>query len=268
MNAAPLAEELLALAVSTAREAGELIARYTAEGFAIGTKSTVTDMVTEADRAAEQLIAGRLLGARPGDGLVGEEGASEPGSSGVRWVVDPLDGTTNFIYGIPAFAVAIAAEVDGEVVAGVVHDVAHGLTYAAALGGGATCNGRPIRVREGATLATALVATGFAYDPVRRAEQATLLTRVLPRVRDIRRMGSAALDLAHVACGMLDGYFEYRLNPWDIAAGGLIVREAGGQTGGFGGFGFDEGYVVAAGAGVFAELSALVEAAWRETAGR
>ncbi|WP_322819713.1 inositol monophosphatase family protein [Tepidiforma sp.] len=268
MSAGTLAEELLLLAVRTAREAGELIGQYATEGFAVGTKSTATDMVTEADRAAERLIAERLLGARPEDGILGEEGASEPGSSGVRWVVDPLDGTTNFVYGIPAYAVAIAAEVDGEVVAGVVHDVAHGLTYAAALGGGATCNGRPIRVREGATLATALVATGFAYDAARRARQAELLRLVLPRVRDIRRMGSAALDLVHVACGRLDGYFEYRLNPWDIAAGGLIVREAGGRTGGFGGFGFVDGYVVAAGAGLFGELCALVDAAWRATAGR
>jgi myo-inositol-1(or 4)-monophosphatase len=266
VSADPLDRELLALAEAAAREAGALIARYAAEGFAVGTKTTATDMVTEADRAAERLIAERLLGARPGDGFVGEEGAREAGSSGVRWVVDPLDGTTNFIYGIPAYAVSIAAERDGAVVAGVVHDVAHGLTYAAVRGGGATCNGQPIRVREKARLATALVGTGFAYDPARRAEQAAVLARVLPAVRDIRRMGSAALDLAHVACGMLDGYYEYRLNPWDIAAGGLIVEEAGGLVGGFGGRSFAEGYVVAAGPTVFAELSALVEAAYRAAA--
>ncbi len=261
-----LAGELLALAVAAAREAGELIARYAAEGFAVGTKSTATDMVTEADRAAEALLIERLLGARPGDGFVGEEGTLETGSSGVRWVVDPLDGTTNFIYGIPAYAVSVAAEAEGEAVAGVVHDVAHGLTYAAAAGRGATCNGRPVRVRAGASLSTALVATGFAYDAARRGEQAAVLTRVLPRVRDIRRMGSAALDLAHVACGVLDGYYEYRLNAWDIAAGGLLVREAGGLTGGFGGYGFGDGYVVAAGPGIFDALTTVVETAYRETA--
>lgn len=267
MSADPLAQELLALAEAAAREAGALIARYAAEGFAIGTKSTATDMVTEADRAAERLLIERLLGARPGDGFVGEEGAREAGSSGVRWVVDPLDGTTNFIYGIPAYAVSIAAEREGQVVAGVVHDVAHGLTYSAALGGGAACNGRPIRAREGAALATALLATGFAYDPARRAAQAAMTAHILPRVRDIRRMGSAALDLAHVACGMLDGYYEYRLNPWDIAAGGLIAREAGAVTGGFGGYGFEDGYVVAAAPGLFGALAELVDRAYRERAG-
>jgi myo-inositol-1(or 4)-monophosphatase len=258
----PLDVALLALAKSVAQEAGALIARYAADGFAVGTKSTATDMVTEADRAAEALIVERLLGARPGDGFVGEEGGREAGTSGVRWVVDPLDGTTNFVYGIPAYTVSIAAERAGEVVAGVVHDVAHGLTYAAVRGGGATCNERPIHVRETGALATALIATGFAYTPGRRGEQAAMLAQVLPGVRDIRRLGSAALDLAHVARGLLDGYYEYRLNPWDIAAGGLLVREAGGQVGGFGGHDFEEGYVVAANAALFPELARLVEAAY------
>ncbi len=263
MSTAAADRELLELALEVAGEAARLLLRYRGDGFAVGTKSTPTDMVTEADRAAEALIVERLLAARPEDGIVAEEGSARTGRSGVRWVIDPLDGTTNYIYGIPAFAVSIAAEREGEVVAGVVHDVAHGLAYAAVRGDGATRNGRPIGVSEGNDLARALVATGFAYDPARRAEQAAVLARVLPQVRDIRRLGSAALDLAHVACGMVDGYYEYRLNAWDVAAGGLLVREAGGRTGGFGGRTFGEGYVVAAGQARFAALSELVDRAYR-----
>lgn len=263
MSATAADRELLELALEVAAEAAKLLLRYRDDGFAVGTKSTPTDMVTEADRAAEELIVARLLGARPADGIVAEEGSARAGSSGVRWVIDPLDGTTNFIYGIPAFAVSIAAEREGDVVAGVVHDVAHGLAYAAVRGGGATCNGQPIGVRERGELAAALVATGFAYDPARRAEQATVLAQVLPQIRDIRRLGSAALDLAHMACGMVDGYYEYRLNPWDVAAGGLLVREAGGRTGGFGGGTFGEGFVVAAAPSLFGALAELVDGAYR-----
>ncbi len=258
---APTNDALLALAVDIAAEAAALVARFARDGYAISTKSTRTDMVTEADRAAEELITRRILAARPDDGLLGEEGAFRPGRSGHRWVVDPIDGTTNFIYGIPAYCVSIAVERDGVVVAGVVHDVAHGLSYTATLGGGAACNGSPIHAGQESSLETALFGTGFAYDPARRAEQARLIAAVIPSVRDIRRMGSSALDLAHVACGMLDGYFEYQLQPWDIAAGGLILREAGGVTTGLGGRTFDEGFVLACGPHLLAPASALLERA-------
>lgn len=253
---------LLELATGIAAEAAALISRFPAAGFGVGTKSNPVDMVTEADHAAEALIERRILEARPHDGLLGEEGASRPGTSGVRWVFDPLDGTTNFVYGIPAYAVSIAVEAGGEVVAGVVHDVANRHVFTAALGGGAFRNGAPIRASGKADLGTALIATGFSYDPARRAEQAAILTRILPRIRDIRRNGSAALDLCRVAHGEVDGYFEYRLNPWDIAAGGLIVREAGGLTVGFGGHLFTDGHALACPPSLAPALADLVEAAY------
>jgi myo-inositol-1(or 4)-monophosphatase len=258
-------EELLSLARDIAAEAAQLIAGYARTGFEIGTKSSRTDMVTEADRAAEALIVKRVLEARPGDGLLGEEGASLEGSSGVRWVIDPLDGTTNFIYGIPAYAVSIGVERDGEVVAAVVHDVAHAIAYTATLGGGAQRNGQPIAISGNLDLGTCLFGTGFAYDPIRRAEQAAFQALTLPHIRDVRRMGSAALDLCSVACGMLDGYVEYRLNWWDIAAGGLIVREAGGATGGLGGHRFEDGYVIACAPGLLVEATALFDSAFAAT---
>jgi len=197
----------------------------------IGTKSSSTDMVTEVDHASEEFIARRIREARPGDGILGEEGSSSEGTTGVRWVIDPLDGTTNFLYGFPAYAVSIAVEVEGEAVAGVVHDVARGETFAAAKGRGATLNGESIRVSEKTELGTALIGTGFGYSPERRRNQAALVASVLPAIRDIRRAGSAALDLCYVACGRLDGYFEQGIQHWDHAAGVLIVREAGGDTG-------------------------------------
>ncbi|WP_322796032.1 inositol monophosphatase family protein [Tepidiforma sp.] len=260
-----LERELLGLAEAIAREAGGLLQRYAAEGFAVGTKSSRTDMVTEADRAAEALIVERIGSARPDDAVMGEEGARREGHTGVRWVVDPLDGTTNFIYGVPAYGVSIGVERDGQVVAGVVFDAAHGEAFTALLGSGAWRDGRPIRASGKAELATALIGTGFGYDAAQRALQGAMLTRLIGRVRDIRRMGSAALDLAHVACGMLDGYYEYRLNPWDIAAGGLIAREAGARTAGFGGYAFEDGFVVAAAPAVFDALREAVEEAYAAT---
>lgn len=260
---APAPEELLSLATDIAAEAARLLARFAATGFDVATKSTRTDMVTGADQGSQSLIERLILEARPEDGLLGEEGAARVGTSGVRWVFDPLDGTTNFIYGIPAYAVSIAVEVGGEVVAGVVHDVAQREVFTAAKGRGARRNRATIGISGNTDLGTALLATGFGYDPGRRAEQAAMVARVLPHIRDIRRGGSAALDLCHVASGQLDGYFEYRLNPWDIAAGGLIVREAGGVTAGFGGHTFADGYVIACAPGLLAGLSNLIEQAYR-----
>ena len=186
-------------------------------------------MVSDADRAAEELIASLLRAERPEDGLIGEEGVSVEGSSGRRWVVDPLDGTTNYLFRYRAWCVSVALEdSSGEALVGAVHDPLAGETFRAARGEGAWLNRSPIRVRESRELARALVATGFGYDPEVRRGQAEVLLRVLPQVRDVRRAGAAALDLCHVAAGRLDGYYERGINHWDWAAGALIVREAGG----------------------------------------
>jgi myo-inositol-1(or 4)-monophosphatase len=216
------------LAVATAREAGELVERLRREGVRVSeTKSSPTDVVTAADQASEELIRERLLRARPGDGLVGEEGHDVESRSGISWVVDPIDGTVNYLYGIPQYAVSIAAAVEGEVVAGVVLNPAAGLEYVATRGGGATCNGDPVRVRAVPPVAQALVATGFGYEARIREQQARCVSRMLPRVRDIRRLGSCALDLCAVASGQVDAYVEEGPNAWDHAAGGLVAREAG-----------------------------------------
>jgi myo-inositol-1(or 4)-monophosphatase len=217
------------LALASAREAGDLILRLRAEGVEIaGTKSSDIDIVTRADQAAEALVKERLLGARPEDGMVGEEGDDLPGSSGVVWIVDPIDGTVNYLYGHPHFAVSIAAEVDGEVVAGVVVAPALAVEYVATLGGGATCNGRPVQTRPVVPMAERLVATGFSYEQPARAREAAYIARLLPRVRDLRRLGSCALDLCGVAAGTLDAYVEEGPHIWDHAAAGLVVLEAGG----------------------------------------
>ena len=187
-------------------------------------------MVSEADRAAEEAIAGLLRSERPEDGLLGEEGAATEGTSGRRWVVDPLDGTTNFLYGIPQWAVSIAVEDSTGSLAGVVFDPVAGELFAAERGSGARLDGEPLRIRETSDLSRSLLATGFGYDPERRREQAQAAAHILPRVRDIRRAGAAALDLAWLAAGRLDGYWERGLKPWDWAAGRLLVTEAGGAV--------------------------------------
>jgi myo-inositol-1(or 4)-monophosphatase len=187
-------------------------------------------MVSDADRAAEDAISQLLRAERPDDGLLGEEGLSAGGSSGRRWVVDPLDGTTNYLYRYSAWAVSVALEDSEGALVGVVHDPLNGETFAAERAAGAVLNGAPIQVRDLDDLGRALVATGFGYDPDVRRGQAEVLLRVLPRVRDVRRAGAAALDLCHVAAGRLDGYYERGINHWDHAAGALIVREAGGAV--------------------------------------
>ncbi|CAN5685649.1 inositol monophosphatase family protein [soil metagenome] len=223
-----LATELAGLAGRLAEDASVLLldGLVTARSD-VGTKSSSTDMVTEVDRASEQLIVAGILAARPTDGVLGEEGANHTGTSGVRWVIDPIDGTTNYLYRRPGFAVSIAAEVDGEAVVGVVADPLRGDTFAAVRGAGATRNGAPIAVTAADELATALIGTGFSYDPERRRRQAEVLTGLLPVVRDIRRSGSAASDLCWLACGWLDGYYERGLGRWDHRAGALIAAEAG-----------------------------------------
>jgi myo-inositol-1(or 4)-monophosphatase len=261
----PGAEELLELALEVAHEAGEMVLRGRAAGVtAESTKSSPTDVVTALDRASEELVARRLREARPDDGLLGEEGSDAAGSSGVRWIVDPIDGTVNFLYGLPNWAVSLAAEVDGEVVAGVVHAPALGRTYTALRGGGAalTTGGgpaaEPLRVSAVDRLEMALVGTGFGYTVKRRTAQITVLTRVIPKVRDIRRMGAASLDLCAVAAGTLDAYYERGLKPWDHAAGGLVATEAGAVVGGLAGAAPGEDLYIAAPPAVFAPLASLL----------
>jgi myo-inositol-1(or 4)-monophosphatase len=226
--------DLLALAVDVAREAADLVRRGRASAAdSVDVKSSPVDVVTAVDKASEELIVGRLLAARPDDGVLGEEGASRPGTSGVRWIVDPIDGTVNFLYDVPAYAVSIAAEVDGEVRAGAVLNAATGELFTATTGGGAQLSspGRAEPVRLAATapvgLEQTLVATGFGYQVEQRRAQGAVVAELLPRVRDIRRFGSAALDLCAVAAGRVDAYYELHLNPWDYAAGALIAAEAG-----------------------------------------
>jgi myo-inositol-1(or 4)-monophosphatase len=251
---------LLDLAVRTAREAGELLRarRLTDEVSVAHTKSTPTDIVTAMDTASEALVRDRLRAARPDDTILGEEGGSVPGRSGVRWLVDPLDGTVNYLYGLPAYAVSIAAEVAGQVVAGAVFGPAAGELWTAARGAGARLNGVPVRANAVPALDRALVGTGFWYDSGLRARQAELLRHVLPRVRDVRRIGSAALDLCSVACGRLDAYYETGLHPWDWSAGLLVAREAGARVGGLPGQAASRRLTIAAAPGVFDELRSLV----------
>lgn len=230
--------ELMALAVDVAREAGELARRRRTEGVAVAaTKSTIADIVTEADREVEDLIRERLFSARAGDGFYGEETGAERGTSGVTWVVDPIDGTVNYLYGIPHYAVSIAA-VAGEPTAaewtqlvGVVFNPAVGELFRASRGGGAWLGDERLAVSTPGE-AGALIATGFGYDPATHDGDFARLRRVMPLARDIRRGGAASLDLAFVAAGRLDGYYERGLHPWDHAAGGLLVLEAGGRIGG------------------------------------
>jgi myo-inositol-1(or 4)-monophosphatase len=220
--------DLADLAEAVARQAARLLLDgLHRDRLEIDTKSTATDMVSEMDRAAERLIVDALIAVRPDDGVMGEEGASRPSASGVTWVIDPLDGTTNYLYRHPGFTVSIAAEHGGRAVAGVVVDVLAGEVFRAMRGGGATRDGRPIAVSSETELGRALVATGFGYQAEQRRHQAAVLAQVLPDLRDIRRMGSAALDLCSVACARVDAYYELSLGPWDFAAGALIAAEAG-----------------------------------------
>jgi myo-inositol-1(or 4)-monophosphatase len=194
----------------------------------VETKTSETDLVSDADRASEEAVSQVIRASRPGDALLAEEGTTHGGASGVRWLVDPLDGTTNFLFGVPQFCVSIAAEIEGDQVVGVVIDPLRDETWAAVKGRGARCNGSPCTGAPGrSSLATALVATGFGYRPDRRRRQALVAARVIPAVRDIRRLGSAALDLCWTAAGRFDAYYEWDLEPWDLAAGRLIVAESG-----------------------------------------
>ena len=259
-------DELLALAVRAARAGGDLIRdeRPADLGVAL-TKSSPTDVVTVMDQACERLLRDLLLGERPADGMLGEEGGGVAGTSGLTWVVDPIDGTVNYLYGIAQYAVSIAVvtgdptdDTDHEVLAGCVHNPVSGQTWTATTGGGARLDGRPIRCTDGDDLAQVLLATGFGYQAARRTQQAAVISALLPRVRDIRRMGSGALDLCLVASGQVDAYLERGLHPWDLAAGGLIAREAGARVSGLGDAPAGYELVVAAGPRTHARLQAAL----------
>lgn len=255
----PLAETLRALARRTAVEAAELLVGALGQARTdVATKSSATDLVTDMDRASERLIVERLLAERPDDGIEGEEGHRRPGSSGITWVIDPIDGTTNYVYGFPGFGVSIAARQGDVVVAGAVVDPLHRDVFTAVLGGGATRNGEPIHASTKSELATALVATGFSYEPSRRARQAAVLTEVLPVVRDIRRMGAAAVDLCWVGVGRVDAFYEKGLKPWDLAAGALVAAEAGATVGDLSGGPASGDFALASAPALFAPLVTLL----------
>jgi myo-inositol-1(or 4)-monophosphatase len=247
-------DDLLALAVDLSHRAGALLQSAAGTARLMATKSSPTDAVTEADRRSEDLIRAGIAEARPGDAILGEEQASTEGTTGIRWVVDPLDGTVNFLYGHPSgWAVSIAAEDAEGPLVGAVYDPPRAETFTAVRGRGAWRDGGHISVSHVDTLAAALVATGFSYVADRRKDQARLLLDVLPAVRDIRRAGSAALDLCWVACGRLDGFYEWGLQPWDWSAGSLIVSQTGGRFARHA-----DGLVVAGPPAVFRALSGLL----------
>jgi myo-inositol-1(or 4)-monophosphatase len=261
-------DQLLDLAVTAARAAGALLReRFHAPRTGVATKSTVTDMVTDADRAAEALIKEGIHSERPDDAILGEETGEAGGSSGLRWVIDPLDGTTNFLFGVPHWAVSIACEDGDGAVVGVVFDALRDELYAATRGRGASMNGNEIAVSGAAELARALVGTGFSYASEERAAAAALLPTILPRVRDIRRFGAASLDLAWVACGRFDAFYESGLAPWDSAAGRLLVREAGGRVDVMPSLGPNGEGVIASTPGVFDGLRDLIDRALGEADG-
>jgi len=219
--------ELRDLAERLARDAGALLLDRLPLLRTLESKSTPTDVVSEVDRAAEALIVSALRAERPDDAILGEEGTYDTGTSGLRWVVDPLDGTVNYIYRAAAFTVSIGVEDEQGALAGAVYDPQRDELFAASRGGGATRNDEPLQVNAVTDLAQALVATGFSYASADRAWQADVLRQVLPTVRDVRRLGSAALDMCSVAAGRVDAYYELGPAPWDRAAGGLVAAEAG-----------------------------------------
>jgi myo-inositol-1(or 4)-monophosphatase len=249
--------ELERIAAATARAAAELVTTTYGRPRAVGEKSSPTDVVTQTDLQAEELIRARLAADTPEAGVLGEEGETTASGARLQWVIDPLDGTINFLYGVPIFAVSVAAALDGEVVAGAVIDVLRGELFSAHLSGGARLDDEPISVSDCAVLPQALVTTGFSYHAALRDEQGEVAHRVLSRARDLRCFGSAALELCWVACGRADAYFQRDTEIWDRAAGALIAAEAGART--------ElpcpenEDLVIAAAPGVFDDLWSVVQ---------
>jgi myo-inositol-1(or 4)-monophosphatase len=253
--------ELRSVAVSTAREAGDLLAGRAGRVEVAATKSSPTDVVTEMDRRSEELIRSRIGAARPSDAILGEEGGliGNTGNAPVLWVIDPLDGTVNYLYGLHDWAVSIAAEVDGQIMAGAVYVPMRDEMFSAASGHGAWLqageNRKPLRCRPGVPLDQALIGTGFGYQAGRRKVQGEVVAAMLPQVRDIRRIGVASVDLCAVAAGRLDGFYERGLNYWDWAAGALVATEAGAVAGGLRGSPVSSSMTVAAGPALFGPLA-------------
>jgi myo-inositol-1(or 4)-monophosphatase len=253
---------LRGLAEAVARDTGMWLADQRRHGVgATAAKSTTTDLVTWFDQEAERRIVSRLRACRPHDAIVGEEGAQHRGDSGVTWLIDPIDGTTNFVYDLGGFAVSIGVHDAQGALAGAVFVPSSGELFSAHRQGGATCDGRPIEPRPTSQLAHALVGTGFSYDPHQRHAQARRVAAMMPHIRDIRRLGAAAIDLCLVACGRLDVYFEEHLNPWDTAAGLLIATEAGCATGDFSGGPARPDEVLVTTPAVFEAMSTLLRTA-------
>jgi len=248
-----LINELLVLAEKIAKSAGELLSNRP-DTFNINQKSSARDFATQMDLASEKLIVESILAARPDDGIIGEEGANRISGSGITWVIDPIDGTVNYFYNLPGWNISIAAKDKEGVLIGVVYAPTINSLWRASRGGGAFLNDRPISVSRSDSLADSLIATGFSYDLAERSAQGRLLAELIPLVRDIRRNGAAAVDLCQVASGALDGYFESGLKEWDLAAGGLIAREAGALVTGRLGAPAGEAMVLAAGPALHALL--------------
>jgi len=251
---------LAEFAIELATGAAEVVRNEGRAELRVTSKSTDTDLVTVVDRASERWLVSTILQRRPGDAVLGEEtGENGAGTTGVRWVIDPIDGTVNFVLGLPQYAVSVAAEVDGQVVAGAVCNPATGELFTATLGGGAYLDGTRLTGPRGVPVARAVVATGFAYAAATRARQAAVVARLLPRVADIRRLGASSLDLCGVASGRLDAYYEAGLHAWDYAAGALVAAEAGCVVGGLRGGGPSDRFTVVSGPSCADELFALLE---------
>lgn len=250
--------DLLALALRVAIDAGKLLQDRPAN-FQLNQKSGALDFATQMDHASEQLIITSIINERPTDSILGEEGGARIGSSGLTWVIDPIDGTVNYLYGIPNWCVSIAVKDGAGPLVGVVFAPALGLTWSATRGGGAFLNGAPIRCNEPVQLDKALVATGFAYDRNRRIGQSEFIATLLPKIRDVRRMGACAIDISMVASGMVDAHFESGVNEWDHAAAGLIAEEAGAKVSVREGiWDGEKNFVLAAGPTLHAALSAEI----------
>lgn len=255
-----LANELLLLAESIARKAGTLLTNRPSK-FELDQKSGVFDFATQMDHESEKLIVTEILSARPHDGLIGEEGANQESKSGITWVIDPIDGTVNYLYDIPGWCISIAAKDNDGGLVGVVYSPATQSLWRASRGGGAQLNGIPIKCNDPVALDRALIGTGFAYDIEKRKIQAELIARLLPQIRDLRRLGACAVDICHVASGSLDAYFEAGVNEWDYAAAGLIATEAGAKVSiDKGIWNGEKNMVIVAGPTLHAPLSAQIRA--------
>ncbi|MFF3065715.1 inositol monophosphatase family protein [Oerskovia sp. NPDC057915] len=266
--------ELRALAERLAREAGALVRDGRPEHVEVAaTKSSAVDVVTAMDAESEALLRRIIARERPDDAILGEEEGASAGTSGLTWVIDPIDGTVNYLYSVASYAISVAVvagppdPAEWTVLAGAVHSIVDGRTWTAGLGAGATLDGEPVVVNPAGPLATSLVGTGFGYDADRRRHQAQVLVDVLPQVRDIRRLGSAAIDLCLVATGSLDLYYERGLNPWDLAAGALVAQESGATVTGLRGRPAGVEMTVAGAPQAVADLVAILEASGADSDG-